>query len=75
MRVSANGLNDVYGYDSFGNMTRYNGWTPAYNANNQIAGWPYDAAGNLLTNGLAQMVWDAESRISAVTGASYLYDA
>ena len=71
----ANGLNDVYGYDSFGNMTRYNGWTPAYNANNQIAGWPYDAAGNLLTNGLAQMVWDAESRISAVTGASYLYDA
>ncbi len=71
----ANGLNDVYGYDSFGNMTRYNGWTPTYNANNQVAGWPYDAAGNLLTNGLGQMVWDAESRISAVTGASYLYDA
>ena len=67
-----NGLNDVYGYDSFGNMTRYNGWTPSYDANNHVVGWPYDAAGNMLSNGYAQIQWDAESRISAVTGASYL---
>ncbi len=73
--LAANGLNDAYGYDSFGNITRFNGSTPGYYATNRLAGWPYDAAGNMLTNGLVPLTWDAESRITSAGGSSYLYDA
>ena len=45
-------------------------------ANNQMFGYPYDAAGNLLSDRVANlMVWDAESRLASVGGTSYLYDA
>lgn len=40
-----------------------------------MVGWPYDLAGNLLTNGLVPLTWDAESRITSAGGGSYLYDA
>jgi len=51
------------------------GFNDIYTANNQMFGYPYDAAGNLLSDGLGNvMTWDAESRISTVGGASYVYD-
>ena len=47
----------------------------SYTANNQMFGYAYDAAGNLLSDGMNTMTWDAESRISTVSGATYIYDA
>jgi RHS repeat-associated protein len=44
---------------------------------NQIAGYGYDAAGNMtqdVTTGLAY-VYDAENRIASVNGTTYVYDA
>jgi uncharacterized protein RhaS with RHS repeats len=45
--------------------------------NNQIAGYGYDAAGNMaqdVTTGLTY-IYDAENRIASVNGTTYLYDA
>jgi RHS repeat-associated protein len=87
----------TYGYDRFGNR-----WSQAltggsglqmplsFNGNNQISssGYRYDAAGNLVMDGLNCYTYDAENRLSSVApispplsgicGAdtmSYLYDA
>jgi RHS repeat-associated protein len=68
-------------YDSFGNILQNGGFNDSYEANNQMFGYPYHAEGNLLPgfiqpDGLFnQMTWDAESRITTVGGATYLYDA
>ena len=44
--------------------------TPA-TTKNQLTGYSYDAAGNLLSDGLGHnFTYDAEDRISAVTGSS-----
>jgi hypothetical protein len=46
----------------------------SYAANNQMFGYAYDAAGNLLSDRAANvMTWDAESRMSSVAGATYIY--
>ena len=71
-----NGLSQTYAYDSFGNILQTGSFNSTYTANNQMFGYAYDAAGNLLSNGLfSQMVWDAESRLVSVGGATYIYDA
>jgi hypothetical protein len=47
------------------------GFNDSYTANNQLFGYAYDAAGNLLSDGLFnQMTWDAENHISTVAGAT-----
>jgi|GEM_PF-1718712 len=71
-----NGLNEVYAYDSFGNILQNNSFHAGYDANNRMLGYSYDAAGNLLSNGVSNvMTWDAENRIRTVGGATYIYDA
>jgi RHS repeat-associated protein len=70
-----NGLNESYSYDSFGNILQKGSFTASYTANNQLVNGLYDAAGNLLSNYLSPMTWDAESRLVSVAGATYLYDA
>lgn len=43
---------------------------------NQISGWIYDGAGNLLNDGLSSYAYDAEGRIVSLNGQpTYLYDA
>jgi RHS repeat-associated protein len=69
------GLNQSYSYDSFGNILQNGSFNSSYTANNQMFGYAYDAAGNLLSDGINIMTWDAESRMSTVGGATYVYDA
>jgi RHS repeat-associated protein len=69
------GLNQSYSYDSFGNILQNGSFNSTYTANNQMFGYGYDAAGNLLSDGFNVMTWDAESRLSTVSGATYIYDA
>ena len=46
-------------------------------ANNRMDGYSYDAAGNLLNDGVHSYTYDAESRIVSVDGGAtaYVYDA
>ncbi|MGH7744132.1 MAG: RHS repeat domain-containing protein [Candidatus Dormibacteria bacterium] len=73
-------------YDAWGNRTNQTptGGTcpssqPSFNANNQIIGDGYDAAGNLIAQTGGTYQYDDENRlVSAVTGSgsgSYVYDA
>ncbi|WP_158942887.1 RHS repeat-associated core domain-containing protein [Granulicella sp. S190] len=69
-----NGLNQTYSYDSFGNIQQNGSFNDSYTAQNQMFGYAYDAAGNLLSNGLTTMSWDAESKLISTGGATYIYD-
>jgi RHS repeat-associated protein len=73
--LAPNGLNENYSYDSFGNILQKGSFTASYTANNQLTNGVYDAAGNLLSNYLSPMTWDAENRLISVGGATYFYDA
>jgi RHS repeat-associated protein len=68
------GLNETYSYDSFGNIQQKGSFTASYTAQNQLVDGLYDAAGNLLSNYLNRMTWDAESKLISVDGATYIYD-
>jgi hypothetical protein len=67
------------GYDRYGNR-----WVDLGGGNqslyftastNQITGWSYDAAGNLLNDGLHAYTYDAENKIRTVDGSTaYVYD-
>jgi RHS repeat-associated protein len=77
------GLN--WTYDAWGNRTAQNvtggtcyPFSAGANTNNQLIGYQYDAAGNLLNDGNHSYTYDAENRITQVDGgstASYFYDA
>jgi RHS repeat-associated protein len=69
-----NGLNQTYRYDSFGNILENGSFNDTYTSKNQMLGFVYDAAGNLLTNGFTAYTWDAEGRMATGGGASYVYD-
>jgi RHS repeat-associated protein len=76
-----------YLYDRFGNRWQQNlapgsgpGPQPQYSfdANSHMIGQSYDAAGNVLNDGMHTYVYDAENRIIQVDGGStavYTYDA
>jgi RHS repeat protein len=82
---SKSGQGFSYVYDRFGNRWQQNvtagsGPNPQYSfdANNRIVGGSYDAAGNLLNDGMHTYTYDAENRISKVDGgntATFTYDA
>jgi RHS repeat-associated protein len=66
------GATYAYSYDDAGNRTGVwvNGTrtlTQTHDAANQVSGWSYDAAGNLLSDGSATMTYDALSRTKAMT--------
>jgi RHS repeat-associated protein len=74
-----------FGYDAWANLlaenvTKCSGTqlTVGVNANNRITntGFSYDAAGDLLTDGISTYAYDGESRIKTLntTGATYTYD-
>jgi len=76
-----------YSYDSWGNLTAQNGWTPTYNAcsqailasinadaSNHVSAFAYDASGNATSDDLYSYSWDAESELKTAAGVNYLYD-
>lgn len=75
-----------YTYDRYGNRLQQNvtsgsGPSPTYlmNAsNNQITTFAYDAAGNMLNDGVHSYTYDADGNVTAIDGGStaqYTYDA
>jgi RHS repeat-associated protein len=46
----------------------------SYNAANQVIGWSYDAAGNLLSDGSITSSYDALSRLTSQDGRAYSYN-
>ena len=46
-----------------------------YNAANQVSGWSYDAAGNLLTDGTTAYTYDALNRVLTMGSTSNQYNA
>ncbi len=74
--ASANGsMQQTYAYDSFGNVLQNGSFNAAATSKNQMLGYSYDLAGNLLSNGFTSMTWNAENRLTAVSGGAYTYDA
>ena len=79
----------TYNYDRFGNrwqqngpnsmMLTFTGNNPGSpNNNNRMDGYSYDAAGNLLNDGVHSYTYDAENRVTQVDAgatATYVYDA
>jgi RHS repeat-associated protein len=68
-----------YRYDLAGNRTevREDGAPVAnlsYNDANQVIGWSYDAAGNLLSDGTTTRSYDALNRLVAHDSTSYTYN-
>jgi RHS repeat-associated protein len=74
----------------FGNLTNINAASSAYTGctqeslsvtastlgNNQlsVAGFSYDASGNVLTDGTSTYAWNAEGEIKTAAGVNYRYD-
>ncbi|MGC1657881.1 MAG: RHS repeat-associated core domain-containing protein, partial [Candidatus Acidiferrales bacterium] len=87
--ASCQGL--TWGYDAWGNRTAQTptkgtcgSWSVSYSANNQISGYTYDAAGNVLNDTVHSYTYDAENRVTQVDGtpgtcstatACYIYGA
>jgi len=72
------GLNESYSYDPFGNLQQSGNFNfiHEYTTANRLSGYSYDAAGNLLADGLGNtFTWDANEMISSSNGTSYFYDA
>jgi RHS repeat-associated protein len=93
--VSTTGTNcwgEQYSYDNWGNLLSIAGITPQYTgcsqesgftntmtANNQIAGFCYDAAGNLLAQSPSPCTsptytYNAENQLTSTAGVTYTYD-
>jgi RHS repeat-associated protein len=72
-----------WSYDAWGNRLAQNNTggtcfslSTAALSNNRVAGYSYDAAGNLLFDGTHHYLYDAENRLISVDGnVSYAYDA
>jgi RHS repeat-associated protein len=80
------GSSFTYTYDRYGNRTAQtvtagSGPQPQFSvnpANNQLSGYTYDLAGNMINDGTHSYTYDAEGNIVAVDNGStaqYLYDA
>jgi RHS repeat-associated protein len=71
------------GIDTWGNLlnrsgvtgkTKTEGLSVSVGTNNQLSGFGYDPAGNMITNGSATYVYDDENRLIESAGYSYIYD-
>jgi RHS repeat-associated protein len=74
---------ETFTIDPWGNMTNetaisgktnHEGLNTTANPNNQLAGFGYDAAGNMTSNGSVTYVYDAENRLVWTSGYRYIYD-
>lgn len=62
-------------YDQYGNRSIVGGGLSFDLNTNRLSGWSYDAAGNLLNDGVHSYVFDAENKIRKVDNvAAYVYD-
>ena len=74
---------NTYTYDAWGNLTNKTPGSPAgenmnqpADTNNHLSGLTYDAAGNVINDGLGgAFVFDGENRIKSAGSATYTYDA
>src|SRR6185437_4042233 len=83
--ASVPSANFSYQYDRCGNRWQQNviagsgpGFSQAFDQNNHVVGYSYDAAGNVTGDGACADTLDAENELTAVsacTSASYVYDA
>lgn len=71
--ADSTGTTSAYSYDLVGNRT--DAWVNGapvehhdYDAANQVVGWQYDAAGNLLSDGTASYTYDALNRTLSISG-------
>jgi RHS repeat-associated protein len=72
------------GIDAWGSLTNRSGVTgktlyESLNAapgttTNQLTGYGYDAAGNMISNGTATYTYDAENRLTSTAGCTFTYD-
>jgi hypothetical protein len=74
---------ETFNIDSWGNLTEdvaianktnHESLNTSAGTNNQLAGFGYDAAGNMISNGSTSYVYDAENRLVWTSGYRYLYD-
>lgn len=91
--VSTTGANcwgEQFSYDAWGNLLYHTGITPQYygckqesdlsniaSAQNQIFGYAYDAAGNMIATpgpSSSQYTYNAENQLTATSGNTYKYD-
>jgi RHS repeat-associated protein len=83
--TGANCWDEAMGYDPWGNLLtigRIGGYTCSNEellnltatSKNQVSGMSYDAAGNLLSDGVHSYTYDAEDRILTAAGVTYTYD-
>lgn len=82
--TTGGGGTETYGYDPWGNQikravtgtTAVNQFDLTALTNNQLPGYAYDPAGNLLNDGVHSYAYDAENRISQVIDQNiqYTYD-
>jgi hypothetical protein len=54
--------------------TNHEGLNTSALTNNQLSGYGYDTAGNMISNGSATYFYDAENRLITAGGMSYVYD-
>jgi RHS repeat-associated protein len=81
--TTATNWGETYTIDPWGNLTNIGLYPGKHNSEslnapantlNQLAGFNYDAAGNLTQNGSTTYTYDAENRITATSGYTYVYD-
>jgi RHS repeat-associated protein len=78
---------ETFGYDAWGNLGSIGAILPAYSGctqeyltaaampNNQLSGYGYDAAGNMISNpGIATYTYNAENQMTSTAGITYTYD-
>ncbi len=70
-----------FGYDAWANLltatvTQGSAYTLSVSATgkNQLSGYSYDAAGNMLNDGVNTYTYDAENHILTAAGVTYTYD-
>jgi RHS repeat-associated protein len=80
---SGNKWGEAFTADPWGNMwqrspvagkTNYESLDAPANLQNQLTGFTYDVAGNMIQNGSATYTYDGENRLTATAGWTYVYD-
>jgi RHS repeat-associated protein len=65
---------NLYGIGAYSGKPQIENLSQTSNNSNQFAGMSYDAAGDLLNDGLNNYTYDGEGRIATGAGVTYAYD-